>query len=451
MKKTLLLVLAALLLCACDPHEEKNFPAWELGYAERELPLDDLADKTYYMAGYHNDHPATGILDLQKVRAVYMAAGKEELLLIAADCIGLSSGDVQKIKDSLPGPLKRIAHVASTHTHAGVDTLGLWGPLGENGKDPDFLSELYKKAAEAATEAYENRRAGRLYYGSTSKGIENLQEDSRAPYVYDKAIRRIRFEPSSGGAGIQIINYAAHAESLRGDNTLVSADFPRYLCDAIKRETGDDALFFPAAIGGLIMTRRLTDGNGRAYPVDVNVVMTGERLASAALSVEDETELSPELRFFTRSFTIPLDNGVFAAMRALGVLTNKVKTSGEGRYGLSVETSVSLIDMGGLSVVCVPGELFPELAYGKGKDTGVTKSVREIFGDDFLVFGLFDDEIGYIVPPSDFLVHETDPYISKVKDGTGEDHYEETNSVGPEAAERILSALEALADLKNAE
>ena len=128
-------------------------------------------------------------------------------------------------------------------------------------------------------------------------------------------------------------------------------------------------------------------------------------------------------------------------MGALGLLSNKILTNGEGVYGLAVETSVSLLRLGDLTVACLPGELFPELAYGNGDALGVTATLRELLGEDFLVIGLCDDEVGYIVPPSDFLVNETNPYLEGVKDETGENHYEETNSVGPESAERLLSAI----------
>ena len=55
---------------------------------------------------------------------------------------------------------------------------------------------------------------------------------------------------------------------------------------------------------------------------------------------------------------------------------------------------------------------------------------------------LANDEIGYIVPPSDYLVNETLPYLERITNYKGEDHYEETNSVGPECAERIANAFE---------
>ena len=60
------------------------------------------------------------------------------------------------------------------------------------------------------------------------------------------------------------------------------------------------------------------------------------------------------------------------------------------------------------------------------------------------MIGLANDEIGYIVPPSDFLVNPEMPYLEKITDHTGENHYEETNSVGPLCAEIIAETWEAL-------
>jgi len=54
------------------------------------------------------------------------------------------------------------------------------------------------------------------------------------------------------------------------------------------------------------------------------------------------------------------------------------------------------------------------------------------------VIGLANDEIGYIVPPSDFVLDGELPYVQEAEG----DHYEETNSVGPNAAIDIADAFE---------
>ena len=64
--------------------------------------------------------------------------------------------------------------------------------------------------------------------------------------------------------------------------------------------------------------------------------------------------------------------------------------------------------------------------------------------DDFFVVGLADDEIGYIVPPDDFLVDESAPYLEAAKPADGSRHYEETNSVGRDCADAIADALREL-------
>ena len=58
-----------------------------------------------------------------------------------------------------------------------------------------------------------------------------------------------------------------------------------------------------------------------------------------------------------------------------------------------------------------------------------------------IVIGLCNDEIWYIVPPSDFLVNEDYPYIQDRPDLTEENHYEETNSTGLNASYSLYDAL----------
>ena len=64
--------------------------------------------------------------------------------------------------------------------------------------------------------------------------------------------------------------------------------------------------------------------------------------------------------------------------------------------------------------------------------------------EHLLIIGLSNDELGYIVPPSDFLLNKEAPYLAKTMDYKGENHYEETNSVGPLCAERIAEAFDGL-------
>ena len=119
-------------------------------------------------------------------------------------------------------------------------------------------------------------------------------------------------------------------------------------------------------------------------------------------------------------------------------------------------------------IVLTPGEMFPELVYG-GLLTEITGSIEtdphnpdaenpetfveiaarygKTFGEnneDLIVFGLSNDMTGYVVPPNDFLLHPTLPYINGNKVCQGRSHYEETNSVGPNMAYVMAGNFEAL-------
>ena len=74
----------------------------------------------------------------------------------------------------------------------------------------------------------------------------------------------------------------------------------------------------------------------------------------------------------------------------------------------------------------------------------LAQSAKEHGLEQLLVIGLANDEIGYIVPPSDFLVNPEKPYFEKITDDKGENHYEETNSIGPACADAIADTWELL-------
>lgn len=408
------------------------------------------------MAGYKNDNPATGLLDAQRVRAAYISDGSTSTVVAAVDCVGLSGEDIKIIRERASSVLKKYGvdslHVAATHTHAGIDTLGLWGPVGIDGKNDAFMEKLFDAAVTAVEAACSSAKEGKLYFGIAPTGA--IQRDSRLPEIYDDNIYRLRFEPLDGSGGVQIISYDAHAESLRGDNTLVSGDYPVYMGKRIKEVTGDDYVFFAGAVGGLIMTRRLTDETGAEYPVEQNVVLTGEYLADALLESCTERELEPALSLKSSTVKINLDNPLYVAMTFAGALNYKA-VDGGGEYNLALNTGVSLLKLGGdegVSIAMIPGEIFPELVYGGSAGELAASlqnenppSLRSLLGDNLIVWGLCDDEIGYIVTPDDFLTDETAPCINEAIDKNGRKHYEETNSVGIEAAWKIYEAFAALA------
>ena len=446
MFKLILIIIVISFLTAtghASASEEKDGRTWTMGFASMKIALPEDSGYPLYIAGYRQGYEITGVHDLQRASALWMDTGNSSVLLIGIDCVGLSITTICEIRSELETWAAETGcvsiNVYSTHTHAGVDTLGLWGPVGVDGKNPEFMKNLKTAAVRAAKEAYDSRRSGELYYSHKDTG--DLQHDSRYPYIFDSHVHQLRFEPDSG-SGIRLIIYAAHAESMRGDNTMLSRDFPGVMCDIIEDSTGDDVMFAGGAAGGLIMTRVLT--NGIFDPVE-NVTLTGRRLADIVLSMGEEEQIPPFLDHSAVSFDVPLDNTVYLLYKTLGILTNPSKT-GSGATGLTLTSEICAIRLGDIVIGLLPCEIFPELVYGGhlSPSKGDPQPLREIASargfDNLLIIGLANDEIGYVVPPSDFKLNEKFPYVKPLDVTDGENHYEETNSTGIDTAKCVADA-----------
>ncbi len=457
-KNALTKILCALLpVCMCiSPLAAAEKSKWNVGFGKCEILPDPQSSEPLYIAGYNQAMDITGVLDYCQARAVWMDVGGKGILIIGIDCVALDSGTVDEIRARLKD-VKNVSYinVYATHTHAGPDTLGLWGGIGKNGKNSDYMKSLISAAEKAAREAASNIKGGTLHFASVK--ASGTQRDSRTPHVFDENIYQIRFEPDDQSDGVRMLFYSAHAESLRGANTLLSRDFPGRLVDGIYEKTGDNAIFMPGAVGGLIMTKEfVADTTKDAVK---NLEITSEKLIEYALSIAKETEtpIPAEMRFHAEEFSVPLDNPVFVTYKFLGILNNRAE-KGTGVTGYNVRTELGLLTLGDVLIALLPGEIFPELVIGEmfartvegAVNPEPLKDIAAKYGyETLLIIGLANDELGYIVPPSDFLLNDKLPYIERAHDGRGEDHYEETNSVGPECAVKIAEAFEnALKKLK---
>lgn len=455
------LLLPALLFTGCASAQpevirtQSGDPVWYMGFGSAVVSHDGL-EGPFYIAGYDMGREFTDIYDEMRASAVWMDIGGEGVLLIGVDCVGLGHDRIEEIRTALsPFCLDTgcaSVNVYSTHSHAGIDTLGLWGELAKDGKNEAFMDRLTEACVTAANLAYADRRAGKLTYGSTPT---DMQYDSREPEVYDDNLYQLRFEPHDGTAGIRMVSYAAHAESLRGANTALSRDFPGVMSDLLLAETGERMLYMPGAIGGLIMTKEIRkDG---VFDAHYALTETGERMYAYLKKIGDEREIEPVLRIARTEFEIPMDNTLYLYYRFLGILGNETRESKESETGYNLVTELSVLQMGDITIAMIPGELFPELVTGQylpmagarppmnpdAENPEPLASIAERYGaENLLILGLANDEIGYIVTPNDFIVHEETPYLTAIDPVDGENHYEETNSVGVHAAHCIAEAFE---------
>ena len=421
-----------------------------VGISKQALTPGDIGSGRYYIAGYYGPKKVTGLHDPMCATAIWIDdnAGQGALVLVSIDCVGFLRHDADVIRARMAGWSKRHGcremHFFGTHNHAGIDTLGLWGKLPKSGRDKKFIQLMQDKICQAIETAYATRRCGDLYAGKIDEP-EGYHDDYRLPKVYSKTLTRLRFAPKDGGAPVYLVNYAAHPGMLGSKNTLVSADWVHWFREDIETRTGGEVIFINGLIGGLI------------YPHEENpddtwysAQFAGHRIAALALSVQAERRLEPKLGTMSQDMYLACDNTLLALGGILKVIPAQLHATGKGRFGVSLKSALSYFEIGDLRILTVPGEMFPELAYGgylsqeeagNGSPEQNPAPLLETAGDpDLVLFGLGDDELGYIIPPNDFYLDEKRPWFTNGTDRHGRKHYEETVSVGIDAAGTIAAA-----------
>ena len=115
-------------------------------------------------------------------------------------------------------------------------------------------------------------------------------------------------------------------------------------------------------------------------------------------------------------------------------------------------TEVGAIRIGPALFVSIPGEIYPEIVFGgieapEGREFDIQPMeippIQDLIKDQYKFYlGLSNDEIGYIIPKSEWDTGK--PYLYNDE----KDTYGEENSLGPETGPLIYNALiEVIQDL----
>jgi hypothetical protein len=434
-----------------------------VGFGETDITPDLAGNKPVWIAGYGHGRKATGIHDPLMARAVVLQHAGQRIALVAVDLVGLQYPEVKRIRTEL----KDYAYVlvASTHNHEGPDVIGIWGatPL-HRGVSDSYLQFVVERSIRAVRNAEQNLVAARAGFGTTTE--DSLLRDSREPYIKDGVIRVLRFSRESDGKTLGLVTqFSCHPESLGSRNTLITADFPSSTVARLKAEHGCPVVYFSGAVGGLMTnpSEPIRDREGKEHHDGTfeYAQVFGERVAdamTAAVKSSQPVELTP-FRVAATPIAIPIENQIYRAAREIGVLRRDafVATGNPEQLtplpltptvgtGVALETEVSYLRLGEVHVAGIPGELYPELVYGKVQnpvdaggdfpDAAVEPAVSEIMpGEKWLILGLANDEIGYIIPKRQW--DEKPPFCY----GRKRSQYGEINSCGPNVAPIIMEAL----------
>ena len=416
-----------------------------------------------WIAGFHNRRPAQGVHDDLWARVMVLDDGATRVAITSIDAVGFIYDDAVDIRKS--------AHeknncdytiISSTHVHQAPDLIGIWGEsFFKSGVNTEYMRYVKHQTVAAIETAVKNLVPVKLRIGQDLEGAIPYVVDSRDPQEMDSGIRIIQaIEISSGETLGSLVSWSNHPETLWSKNLLISSDFPHYFRESVEngvhkgdrllaKGLGGITVFVNGAVGGLMTTNPSHpipdpfDGEMHKGATFEKAQAQGQQLGLLALKAirsADVMEIEQAgIKIRAKTISIPLDNWNFLLGFLLGVIDH-------GTTGwLDVKTEVAALRIGPISIITIPGEIYPEIINGgvvspPGQDYNLDPveipPLRSMMPGKFkFVFGLANDEIGYIIPKSEW--DEIPPYLYNHHKSP----YGEVNSIGPEAGPIIHESL----------
>ena len=462
-----------------------------------DVNANNVFDATW-IAGFGNARPATGSNDDLEVRAIALRRGDTTVVFCVLDVVGYFVDEMDRIRMDPEVLALDVDHIliGSTHTHEGVDTVGLWGPNQlTSGRSAEYQALTRERAALAIKEAVEALAPARMRIAQTitaeAGGTLNYVNDTRDPIIYDPTLTIAQFTEEADPTRTigTLVNWASHPEYGGSGNNLLSADYVHWLREVI--EVGVPADSLPGIGGTTVFVQGPLGGQigpgGGVHPLGPDGVPITEaglpraqaagtsvaKLALVALQKDGVDVPAQDTLITYREVMIEarIDNIGYYFFSEQGIFDRKFYNF-DDTMPLGPDNPpwarlpLSYLQVGPMATITAPGELHPELwlgGYDGSSSWGQSMLTETVNAPDMstapkgpylrdlmlsnpgvkyaFVAGLTQDFLGYIVPSFNYVLHPDNPYFEEA-DG---DHYEETNSIGPQVEEHIQHPMMTLA------
>lgn len=413
---------------------------WSLGYAQNSIiEGQHVIGNSHFVSGGIAISPKypTQIIDDSKVRVIAMndGSGRGTVVFAVLDAYGLANNDVREIRARIADFAKAnnivSVNVAVLHQHSAVDTFGMNGDIVEavflnplrnfingiagktifelhNGKNDDFQNNLFNVTVDTIETAVAQMETGKLYYGEVD--VEEYVRDKRPPYALENTLNRFRFVPDDAESKETWFSTSEiHCVGNGVQGTQITADYPYYMEEYVNDNA--DANFMLLLGAELATSQNHDPFNSVTYPEGVEGYMIlGEKLGEKLASITEEREIAPLLNITHKEIKLEIENQIMHLAAKAGLFENQAVITADG---VKVVSEIGYMEIGtDLAVVLVPGELEASIAFGGGlgKDEAWRgedwkyDSIQTLVGDrELLVFGLCNDQIGYIVPTNDYM------------------------------------------------
>ncbi|TXT65676.1 MAG: hypothetical protein BAJALOKI3v1_80002 [Promethearchaeota archaeon] len=386
---------------------------------EKISPPNDVGDT--YIAGYLTmEAPKVkGVHDPIHARAIVLSDGDQKFALVSVEVIGLLADFVNRIKNRLSayGFSYKNVYIFSTHTHAGPDTMGLWGPIiGKSGINEKYMIFLLDTIVEIVLEAEKELVETDIYV--TKSEIPELIENYRIKENVDGNLLLMKFL-SDENLIASLWTYTAQPEITTRENLSISADYPGLVSEMIEAEYGGTSLF---ALG-------LCGAQSPIYCEEGfdKMDIFADKIFSEIKKIYDDhkkIKISPiEIRY--REVKLQLENPDFQLLYTLGILDREYEDE-------RIKSSVSKIRIGDLDLLNIPGEPFPGL---------LSDIIDEQDNKEIIVLSHSNDSIGYFIPKNQWSL-KPQIWVDDIVDGKFIGH--ETESIGVKAGQIIRKAIKEL-------
>ena len=446
---------------------------WNLGYGSGSIQTGNEMDGKHYVGGslsFPSPKTVSAVYDDQRVRCVALndGSGRGTVVFAVVDAFGLSNTDVAGIRAQLADYAKANnivgINIAVLHQHSCVDTFGMNGDLLKmvftnpaanvanklfgtdlkllDGRNPEFMANLYNVTEQAVKTAVETMEEGKMYYSTAD--MEDLLREKRDPYVVDGDLHRFRFVPADGSKETWIVDSPSHCVGNGAAGTEVTGDYPYYMEQIInKQENANFMMVLGAelAISSDYKPLNLPENYESIEGINAYATELVRRLVEEST---EEVEVAPLLNFKMAQYYVPVTNQILLFAGKLGAISNTVVGLDAMDREAEILTEIGYLELGtDIAVALVPGELEAAIAYGGclGADDSWTyedfdyPSMQEVVGEDkkLLVFGLMNDQVGYILPDNEF---------KSLLAGENEEIVASGNKAGSNTIEAFISLME---------
>jgi hypothetical protein len=312
-------------------------------------------------------------------------------------------------------PRLPVSHIviASDHSHAAPDTLGVWG-----GPNPGYMDFVKAQVVAAITDAYAQRgyadlKAGHsdasdlVYNQSCTEALnQSKTPDYPGPEVCatpgkDGMVRVVQATAPSGKHPLTWMVYAAHATAGGGNG--VHGDWPQFLSDAMTGQYGGQGIAMVGALGGTQPCRTacaFTKPSNPGYDVaDRKTALVLNYGAHVAQALRTATPVSGPVLAAQGFIREPIVGPAVAALFTAGKYAGaELLRSHESPWvvGQTIRTVVGAVRIGGVVINTTPGEGFPRIRQDVEDSLG--SQAQEV-----LQLGLANDQLGYLISPVSYV------------------------------------------------